>query len=174
MIKINEGFNFLFLIPTLALCIAACFLLLVDSRLFWLAQFILFHGYFIQSGVRLDPVNKRAQKYRQLYGVYWGSWKSMDHVQEAKLVLNAERTVQRDGSAGPLIRPGSFYGSTSFKTYDIHLYQASDQYVLYDFNEYRNARKCLESLFKMGIPCEDLVADKIRENQQRRTRKKRL
>lgn len=173
MIDINEGNTNNYLVHGFFTMLGAAILftlsLTVLSALLYVALAAAVFGVLLFSatnGLQIDTANNKYRAYGKIGTVKFGPWGSFETPVRAVLILHAEN--QQLNSA-PLIGKAASVNS-KVVTYDIKLFDTLDTtYVLYDFLDYKNAKKALKGLQEAyDITVVNKVAEKLAENRQRR------
>ncbi len=165
--KISEGFSNQYLVQGFGVVAGGLLCLLVSSYLALPIVIIGIGLLAVRTGVLVDTKEFKYKLYREIFGISFGTWKSLKNTSGLVLKL----TISQSTIAG--MNPGlGTYRSTSIKTrtFDVLLIRDGTQpKQLNDFVNYKPARRTAVIISKtLNIPFTDKVADKISQNKAKR------
>lgn len=176
MIQISEGNSGNYLVQGV-FSVVFSILLFVASGFFGVLLFII--GLLVltlaillftaSNGLELDPESNRYRTYGKIGNYKFGSWSSFSSPSKVYLAMHADNeyreTAPMMGRAAAL--------STKVITYDIRLeIKSGEEVVLYDFLDYKKAKSALKFIGESyDIPTRNLIAEKMAENRQKRSRR---
>ncbi len=167
--KISEGFSNQYLVQGVGVVAGGLLCLLVSPYLTLPIVIVGIGLLAVRTGVLVDTKEFKYKLYREIFGISFGTWKSLKDTSELVLKLNVSKS-----SVGGM-NPGlGTYRSTVIKTRTFDVLLISDGIQpkqLNDFVNYKPARRTAVVISKtLNIPLTDKVADKISQNKAKRRR----
>lgn len=121
----------------------------------------------VRTGVLVDTQQRKYKIYREIFGITFGNWVSMDSIVSVTLILHSEETTIRGIMPTGPVMAGS--GSVKSRTFNILISNGDKTTELNDFLEYKPACRAGKVIAQtLDIPFNNIVANKMAENRERR------